>query len=349
MQPSTVEVYDREAMSAAPSSKLALRLRRWRTVPPRVHEAAAWAALTVLSLIIMTGAGVRLTGSGLGCSDWPRCSGESPLPTNSHAYIEWGNRMITTPVTICCGLALLFAVMRVPYRRDFVTLGWILVGTVFAQALLGGITVLTHLNAPVVSAHFLLSMFTLSVAVLLVWRVRRERAGLPESPDRDLKVRLAVRGMAALGMVTVFVGTLVTASGPHSGGEGTEDSVERLTVFGDDTFRDLIAAHARIATVFGIVAIAVFAFAAARRAGRDLLLPLATTCVLTGLAGLIGHLQYHVYAYPEDLVWVHVIVVALLWNAISWSFIAAGFGRRTQQMSDLPPVERRQDIDLVAS
>ncbi|HWI23060.1 MAG TPA: COX15/CtaA family protein [Baekduia sp.] len=324
-------------------------LRKRRTVSGRAHEIACWCALTVLTLIVMTGAGVRLTGSGLGCSDWPRCSGESPLPTNSHAYIEWGNRMITTPTVLFCGLALVFALLRTEYRRDFVRLAGFLVAAVFAQAILGGITVLTHLNAPVVSAHFILSMITMTVAVVLVWRVRRDRSGRPQRPPRDPQVVLAVRLLAAVGAVTVFAGTLVTASGPHSGGEGTGDDVDRLSIFGSDTFRTLITSHARIATLFGILTIAVFAFAWVRRQAWDLLLPLAATSALTGAAGLIGHLQYHVFAYPEDLVWVHVIVVALLWNAISWSLVSSGLGREAQIRDIEAPTAATRPPDLVAS
>lgn len=303
----------------------------------------------MLTLIVMTGAGVRLTGSGLGCSDWPRCSGESPLPTDSHAYIEWGNRMVTTPVTIACVLALVLALMRDPYRRDLVRLGALLVGTVLAQAVLGGVTVLTELNAPVVSAHFLLSMASLSAAVLLLWKVRRDRAGRDERPARDPVTRLAVRGTAALGAVVVFAGTLVTASGPHSGGAGTGDEVGRLRIFGDDTFRELITAHARLAAAFGIATLLLFGFALWRRSGRDLLLPLGAMSALTGVAGLVGHLQYHVFAYPEDLVWVHVIVVAMLWNAISWSFLAGGFGMRAQADRAPRASAPAKEHDLVAS
>lgn len=325
------------------------RLRARRTVSPRAHEIVSWLALTVLTLIVMTGAGVRLTGSGLGCSEWPKCTEQSVTPVDGHAYIEYGNRLMTTPVLLFCLLAFVFALLRDPYRRDFTRIGAALVAGVLAQAVLGGITVLTGLNPLIVSAHFLLSMVTLTLAVLLIWRIRRERSGLTERPQFDRRLTLAVRLMVALGAVVVFVGTMVTASGPHSGGEGTGDDVDRLQLFGTRTFVDLITAHARIALVFGLVTLAVFGFALWRRAGKDLLLPLAAVGLLTGLAGLIGHLQYHVYAYPEGLVWVHVIVVAMLWNALSWALIVVGLGENAQVPDAQRPKDRRPETDLVAS
>src|SRR4051794_39358348 len=144
------------------------RLRARRTVSPRAHEIVSWCALTVLTLIVMTGAGVRLTGSGLGCSKWPKCTDQSITPVDGHSYIEYGNRLMTTPVLLFCALALVFALLRNPYRRDFVRIGAALVGGVLFQAVLGGITVLTGLNPLIVSAHFLISMATLTLAVLLL-------------------------------------------------------------------------------------------------------------------------------------------------------------------------------------
>lgn len=332
------------------------RVRARRTVSPRAHEIVSWCALTVLTLIVMTGAGVRLTGSGLGCSEWPKCTEQSLTPVDGHAYIEYGNRLMTTPVLLFCLLAFVFALLRDPYRRDFTRIGAALVIGVLVQAVLGGITVLTGLNPLIVSAHFLISMATLTLGVLLVWRIRRERSAreraktqTPEQPQFDSDLTWAVRATVALGAVVVFVGTLVTASGPHSGGEGTGDDVNRLQIFGYSTFKDLISTHARVATVFGIATIAVFVFACVRRTGGVLLVPLAAVSILTGVAGLIGHLQYHVYGYPEGLVWVHVIVVAMLWNALSWALIVVGVGARAQVPGDGESKDRPKTPDLVAS
>jgi cytochrome c oxidase assembly protein subunit 15 len=318
------------------------RLRdRW-PVSPRVHAYAAWAALVLFSLIIVTGAGVRLTGSGLGCHDWPRCSDQSLTPQDGHGFIEFGNRMVTTPVAIAAICCLVFALLRRPYRKDFTVLGAGLLLGVVAQAVLGGITVLTGLNPVTVMTHFLLSMVTIVLTVSLVWRVERERRGQPERPERERRLVLLVRGLVGLGGLVVFVGTAVTASGPFAGGEGTGDDVHRLTIFGYDTFRDVIAIHARVAGVFGVLAVALWLYARHRGAGRDLMRPLSAVCLMVGLAGIIGNLQYHQLDYPAGLVWAHVAVATGLWNALVWSLLAAGRPQPAQAESAASAESQRE-------
>lgn len=299
------------------------RLRERWPISPRVHAYAAWAALILFTLIVISGAAVRLTGSGLGCPEWPRCNGTSVTPSNGHAYIEFSNRLITTPVSIAAVLCLVFALLRRPYRRDFTVLGGLLAVGVLVQAILGGITVLTGLNPVTVMSHFLLSMATIVVAVTLVWRVTRERRERPETPSHDpLLVRLT-RALTVLGGVVVVVGTAVTASGPYAGGEGTDDTVSRLSIFGTDTFRTVIMVHARVAAVFGVCAVALWVFARMRGA-RDLLRPLTAVCIAVAVTGAIGTLQYHILNYPAWTVWLHVAAVTLTWNALVWSWLAAG-------------------------
>ncbi len=253
---------------------------RW-PVSPRAHAYAAWAALVLFTLIIISGAAVRLTGSGLGCPEWPRCNGTSVTPSNGHAYIEFSNRMITTPVSIAALLCLAFALLRRPYRRDFTVMGALLTAGVVVQAVLGGITVLTGLNPVTVMTHFLLSMATLVIAMTLVWRVTRERGAKPESPAHDPLLVHLTRALTAVGGLVVLVGTAVTASGPYAGGEGTDDTVSRLHIFGDDTFKTVIAVHARVAAVFGVAAVALWIYARVRGA-RDLTAPLSAVCVAVG-------------------------------------------------------------------
>jgi heme a synthase len=305
------------------SGRLDRARERW-PVSPRVHAYAAWSALVLFTLIVITGAGVRLTGSGLGCHDWPRCSDQSITPQDGHAFIEFGNRLVTTPVAIAAIACLVTALLRRPYRRDFVVLGAGLVAGVLAQAVLGGITVLTGLNPVTVMGHFLLSMATIVLTVTLVWRVTRDRAGEPQTPERDPRLVAAVRALVALGGVVVFIGTSVTASGPFAGGEGTGDDVHRLTIFGYDTFKTVIMVHARIAAVFGVLAVALWFWARRRGAGPELRRPLTAVCLLVALAGLIGNLQYHQLDYPAGLIWAHVTVASLLWNSLVWAFLAAG-------------------------
>jgi cytochrome c oxidase assembly protein subunit 15 len=298
-------------------------LRERRPVSPRAHEIAAWSALVLFTVIVVTGAGVRLTGSGLGCPDWPRCNDASLTPQHGHAFIEFGNRLITTPVTLAALACLVTALLRRPYRRDFTVIGGLLVAGVLVQAVLGGITVLTGLNPATVMGHFLLSMATLFAAVLLVWRVRRERAGTPAAPLHDARLVGAARGLFAFGAVVVVLGTMVTASGPYAGGEGTGDDVHRLTIFGYDTFQNVIALHARLAGTFGVLAVALW-LVARRMGARDLRAPLTAVCLVVAVAGLIGNLQYHQLDYPAWLVWLHVSVATLLWTTLCWTVLAAG-------------------------
>jgi cytochrome c oxidase assembly protein subunit 15 len=300
------------------------RLRERWPVSPRLHAYAAWSALVLFSLIVISGAGVRLTGSGLGCHDWPRCSDQSVTPQNGHAYIEFGNRLITTPVALAAIACLVFALLRRPYRRDFTVLAAGLLAGVLAQAVLGGIAVLTGLNPVIVMGHFLLSMATIVLTVTLVWRATRDRAGEPQTPSGDPRLVLAVRALVAVGAVVVFLGTSVTASGPFAGGAGTGDDVHRLTIFGFDTFKTMVMVHARLAATFGVLAVALWLWARRRAAAAELRRPLTFVCVLVAIAGLIGNLQYHQLDYPAALVWSHVTVATLLWNSLVWSFLAAG-------------------------
>jgi cytochrome c oxidase assembly protein subunit 15 len=313
--------------ATSPETRVSTRLERLRArwpVSPGAHRGAAWVALVLFAMIVSTGAAVRLTGSGLGCPEWPRCNSLSVTPQDGHAYIEFANRMVTTPVSIAAIVCLLLALLRVPYRRDLTVHGALLLGGVATQAVLGGITVLTHLNAGIVMAHFLLSMVTLIVAGSLVWRVQREARGLAEVPEHDALLVRLMRGLVVFGGTIVVLGTMVTASGPYAGGAGTGDhDVARLSLFGTDTFKTVIMLHSRAAAVFGVAAVAAWIFAR-RRGARDLFAPLTAVCVVVATAGLIGNLQYHQLAYPAWLVWMHVTVATVLWATLVWTALATG-------------------------
>src|SRR5262249_18995625 len=132
----------------------------------------AYAALGALTLIVLTGAAVRLTGSGLGCPTWPKCYGNLYPPLNTHAVIEFSNRVISVPVVLAAGAAWLGALRRRPYRRELAWLGLRLPAGVVAQAVMGGLTVKGELDYGWVMGHFALSMLILVAAVTLVWRAR---------------------------------------------------------------------------------------------------------------------------------------------------------------------------------
>src|SRR4051812_32077609 len=146
-------------------------MSRRMTVSARAYRRVAYAALTVCTLIVFTGAAVRLTGSGLGCPNWPRCTGTKFTPElQTHTLIEYGNRMMTTVVLIPCVLAVWGAWRRRPYRRDLLLTALLLPAGVLAQIVLGGLTVLYGLAPGWVIGHFLVSMAILVACVALAWR-----------------------------------------------------------------------------------------------------------------------------------------------------------------------------------
>ena len=249
--------------SACASAPTATRSRRASTCASPTSRSGA------LTLIVLTGAAVRLTGSGLGCPDWPKCYGNVYPPLNTHAVIEFSNRLITVPVSIAAGPAWLLALRRRPYRRDLVWLGALLPLGVVGQAVLGGFTVKGALDYGWVMGHFALSMLILLAAVVLAWRAgaraaaSRERRCLPTG----CCVRVAVRGLIALGALTIFAGTAATAAGPHAGGSPGQ-KINRLDFDGRGTMDFVIHRHAEIALVFGLAAVAVW-WLARRRSHRS--------------------------------------------------------------------------------
>src|SRR5580700_10741553 len=171
---------------------MSARLQRLRertngyTVTPEQYLRFAYAGLIALTLIVLTGAAVRLTGSGLGCPTWPKCYGNVYPPLRTHALIEFSNRLITVPVSIAAGLAWLAAVRRRPYRRDLVWLGALLPLGVVAQAVLGGFTVKGALDYGWVMGHFALSMLILVAATVLVGRASHEPEQAGDERDEAL-------------------------------------------------------------------------------------------------------------------------------------------------------------------
>jgi cytochrome c oxidase assembly protein subunit 15 len=293
------------------------------TVTPRQYARVAYVALAALTLIVLSGAAVRLTGSGLGCPDWPKCYGNAYPPLNTHALIEFSNRMITVPVSIAAGAAWLAAVRRRPYRRDLVWLGALLPLGVVGQAVLGGFTVRGALDYGWVMGHFALSMLILLAAVLLAWRASHESHDLASAPDRTLIWSL--RGLVALGALTIFAGTAATAAGPHAGGSPGQ-RINRLSFDGRATMDFVIHRHGEIALAFSLAAVAIWFLArrrAAGAAGAVVRRSLTVLCLLLALQGVVGLDQYETHL-PTELVWVHVGLACGAWLAALWAACAAG-------------------------
>jgi cytochrome c oxidase assembly protein subunit 15 len=312
------------------------------TITPEQYFRIAQVALGALTLIVLTGAAVRLTGSGLGCPTWPKCYGNVYPPLNTHAVIEFTNRVITFPVSLAAGLAWVGALRRRPYRRDLVWLGALLPLGVVGQAVLGGFTVKGALDYGWVMGHFALSMLILLAAVLLVWRASHEPEGdgAGERAERtgglqahasapalaragaDNTVIRAARALVALGALTIFAGTAATAAGPHAGGSPGQ-KINRLDFDGHGTMDFVIHRHAEIALIFSLAAVGLWWLARRRGADPSVQRPLTLLCVLLALQGVVGLDQYETHL-PTELVWVHVALACGAWLSVLWAACAAG-------------------------
>jgi len=193
-------------------------LRRVPRLSPAAYRRITFVTALLLAVIIVTGGAVRLTGSGLGCPDWPNCDPGHLTPRSAsdiNAMVEFLNRVFTTLVSIAVGIAVIGSLLRTPRRRDLTWLSLGLVAGFIAQAVLGGLVVLYKLQPQFVMAHFLVSLVLLGNAIVL-----HRRAGQPPGPAR-LRVAPAVQqaGFAMLVSISIvaIAGTVVTASGPHGG------------------------------------------------------------------------------------------------------------------------------------
>jgi heme a synthase len=303
--------------------------RRLPLLTPRQYQRVAELALAALTLIVFTGAAVRLTGSGLGCPDWPKCYGGVAPPLETHAWIEYGNRLLSGLVGLAAVAAGALAWRRRPFRRDLAVLGVLLPLGVVGQAVLGGFTVRYHLAPGFVMGHYALSMLILIAAAALAWRARFEPGERPRATDR-VSV-WATRALLPLGALVIFVGTAATAAGPHAGGAGTGDVIKRLDFKGADTLRFVIEQHARLATLLGLAAVALWVLARRRGASREQRRSLTLLCVLLAAQGVVGGVQYAL-ELPAEIVWLHVGLAAPTWLAILW--VAAATGRPQAQRAE---------------
>ncbi|GAB4079704.1 COX15/CtaA family protein [Modestobacter muralis] len=278
---------------------------------PSVVSRVLLANVIANGVIVVTGGAVRLTGSGLGCPTWPECTDGSIRPTPElagHGLIEFGNRLLTFVVAVVA-VATVVAVFA-SVRRDLRTLAVLSLLGIPAQALLGGVTVLTGLNPWTVAAHFLLSMVLIAIATVLWLRSREPGVG-------QLVVRrpfaLLVTGIAATVAAVQVVGTVVTGSGPHSG-----DPAAGRTGFDPELVSQL---HADVVfLLIGLTIALLVALAATdspgrvRRAARDLL-------VVELLQGVIGYVQYFTHL-PVVAVLLHMagaVLITVYTARLVWS------------------------------
>ena len=296
------------------------RLRDRLEISPGRYAQVTAVALAALALIVLTGAAVRLTGSGLGCPDWPKCYGGTTPPLESHAVIEYGNRLLTGFVGFAVIAASVLAFFRRPYRWHLALFGALLPLGVVGQAILGALVVKYHLAPGLVMSHFILSMMLLDAAFALAWCSRYEPWERRRSSDR-LGV-WSVRALIPLGQLTILAGTIATASGPHAGAHEGQ-LVHRFTFEGAKTLEWVVQRHATLATVYGLAAIAVWFLLRRPGGDRRAVKPLAVVLGLLALQGAIGGLQWAL-ELPSEMVWVHVAIATLNWLAMLWTVAAAG-------------------------
>jgi heme a synthase len=290
------------------------------TISPERYQQVAFVSLVLLALIVTTGAAVRLTGSGLGCPDWPRCYGRVVAPLELHAVIEFTNRMLSGLVGITVIAASVLAWRRRPFRWHLAFFGALLPLGVIGQAVLGGEVVRHHLAPGLVMCHFILSMVLLDAAFALAWCSRYEPGERRASSDR-LGV-WAVRALVPLGQLTILVGTMATAAGPHAGAHEGE-LVRRFTFKGSHTLEWLVQRHGAAATVFGLAAIGVWFLLRRQGGDRRALRPLTFLLGMLAFQGVLGVTQYELQL-PAELVWLHVASATLTWMTVLWTVATAG-------------------------
>jgi cytochrome c oxidase assembly protein subunit 15 len=282
---------------------LRARLREPVSARPFLHLALG--TVVVLGLVVTSGAFVRLTGSGLGCDNWPRC-GSTPFPALSfHPMVEFGNRVIAV-CGILASLATYHASRRVPGLPRWVVHVALaaFLGTV-AQIPLGGITVILDLHPLAVMSHFLLALVVVALSVVVLFEAwsRASGLGMPVAP-RWLRV-IALVGIVACA-VMVVTGAVATASGPHP---GADQDVHRLGL----GIHDTVYVHVRATAVFGIGLLLVgWQLLRARREAPGIVrVALALLAVLLTQM-VVGEIQYR-NALPWGLVLAHVTLAATIW------------------------------------
>ena len=285
-------------------------MRRRFEISPTGYRRVTLGALVALAFIVVTGGAVRVTGSGLGCPDWPNCAeGRIVAPLEYHALVEFVNRTVTGAVSVMVIVAVLAALRRRPYRRDLAWLAGGLVLGVIGQIVLGGLVVLFHLYPPLVMGHFVLSMVLVANAVVL-----HHRAGLPDGsvpvPAAGESLRQLGSWVVAWTAVVLAMGTVVTGSGPHAGSNEGE-FVERLPF----AVRDVVRLHS--VAVWILLALSLYTLWRARseRAPADVQARGGVLLTVLCAQGAIGYIQYF-NNVPAFLVAVHIGGATALWIAV---------------------------------
>lgn len=287
--------------------------RRPRVTPASFRRLAV-GATTLLAAIVVTGAAVRLTSSGLGCPTWPRCTSTSLVaPPSYHALVEFINRVVSATVGVVVAALAVAALLRDPRRRDLTWLAWSLVAGFVGQAVIGGLSVVYGLAPGWVMAHFLLSMVLLWAALVLVHRADDAGRATQQPVRRELRALTLL--LASTASVVLVLGTVTTGTGPHAG-----DSTKHVPRFGFplDRVTQLHADSALLLT--GLVIATLFAVrltdcsAVVRRRA-------AWVAAAVVVQVVIGYVQYFLNL-PPGVVGLHVAGATALWCATVWLALA---------------------------
>lgn len=285
---------------------------------PVQYRRVTLVALVLLGLIIVTGGAVRLTGSGLGCPDWPNCSPGRLTPRGAsdvHGMVEFVNRLVTGLVSVVVIVAVLGSLVRRPRRRDLVVLSLGLVVGVIAQIVLGALVVDELLAPPWVMGHFLVSMLLLANAIVLV-----RRAGQPHTSARPVVTARMVwlgRGAVLAAAVVVATGTVVTGAGPHSGDvPGISQRATRL----DLAVRDAARVHGSAVMVLLALVLVVLWGLLRTRAPKPVVQRLGLLLAALVAQAAIGYVQYFT-GIPPLLVGFHLAGAATVWAAMLWFYL----------------------------
>jgi heme a synthase len=328
-------------------------LGRYVRIGIRTFRIIAGISAALLTFIIYTGSAVRLTGSGLGCPDWPTCEKGKVVPESGmHAQIEFGNRVVTGLCVLVAGIGVLTALVRNPYRRDLVQFGLWVSLAIFGNAIVGGFTVLSGLRPEFVMTHFILALLALGTALVLFHRAgepgqSRLLTGRDRIAAHDDSTTLLSRVLSVAAGVVLFMGMIVTGSGPHGGSDKENNPVERFPFSTFDTSRiHSIAVWIALALV---VALAVRSLRSTPRAPVEAVEPvepatestssseagelsangqprwgaielrrrLGVLMVIIVAQGAIGYLQYF-NGVPALLVQFHVIGATAFFITVFW-------------------------------
>ena len=292
-------------------------LGRYVRISIRPFRIIALASALLLGFIMLTGSAVRLTGSGLGCPDWPTCKAGNIVPESGrHAAIEFGNRVVTGLCLLAAAVGVLTALVRRPYRRDLVLFGLLVSVGLFGNAVLGGLTVIFDLQPQFVMSHFILAIACLAAGAVLFHRAGESGpSGALLGRDRVSAVDDIMRQLGNILMFCtlgiVLVGSLLTGSGPHGG----DPNVRRFGF----SMLDVVRVHSGIVwlTLLVVVVMATRVWRAHTPSAIELRRRIGILALLILAQGAVGYWQWHTQL-PALLVQLHILGAIAVWCAVLW-------------------------------